>query len=134
MRAINMKIKSLLTLFGGTVLGLFLTGCAAVIIGGAAGAGTYAYIKGELKVTENAPLDRTWSACQSAMKDLQFKVTTQQKDALQGRLVAKTASDKRVEIDLEKVSEDMTEIRVRVGTFGDEDLSKLIVQKIEKHL
>lgn len=129
-----MKIKSLLLLPGMFCLGLFLTGCAAVLVGGAAGVGTYAYIKGELKVTEAATLERTWSATQSAMKDLQFRVTTQQKDALQGRLVAKTASDKRIEIDLEKVSDTMTEVRVRVGTFGDEDLSRLIVQKIEKRL
>ena len=113
---------------------LFLSGCAAVIIGGAAGVGTYAYIRGELKVTENASLDRCWSASQEAMKDLQFSITTKQKDSLSGLLVARTAKDKKVEINLAKISDTMTEVRVRVGTFGDEDLSRIIVQKIEKRL
>ena len=130
----NMKIGSLLKLCASLLVVALLSGCAAVIIGGAAGAGTYAYVKGELKATENASLDRVWNASLSALSELEFTVTTRQKDALQGRLVARTASDKRVEIDLKKLSENQTEIRVRVGTFGDEDLSKLIIQKIERGL
>jgi len=113
---------------------LLLTGCVAVVVGGAAGAGTYAYIKGELKVSESCTLDQAWSASQAAMKDLEFTVTTKQKDALQGRLVAHTATDKKVEILLKKLSDKVTEVRIRVGTFGDEDLSKVIIQKIEKRL
>jgi len=129
-----MKIKSLILLSAVSVLGLFLSGCAALIIGGAAGAGTYAYVSGELKTTKNTTLDRAWSASLGAMSDLQFKVTTQQKDALQGRLVARTAADKKVEVNLKKLSDNTIEVRIRVGTFGDEDLSNLILQKIEKRL
>jgi len=130
----SMKIKSFIKLCATALTAVFLSGCAAVVIGGAAGVGTYAYIKGELKVTENASLDRCWSASQAAMKELQFPVTTHLKDALRGQLVARTALDKKVEINLVKVSENMTEIRVRVGTFGDEDMSRIIVQKIESRL
>ena len=49
------------------VLGLGLlgqSGCAVLLVGGgvAAGIGGYAYVRGELKATENAPLDRVWDA------------------------------------------------------------------------
>lgn len=130
-----MKLKSLPAL-GLTILAAVLSsGCAAVVVGGAAGVGTYAYIKGELKVTENASLDRCWSASQGAMKDLEFTVTTPlQKDALTARLAARTAMDKKVEISLTKLTDSTTEIRIRVGTFGDENLSRTIIQKIEKRL
>jgi hypothetical protein len=130
----NMKIKSFVALGLAAVLGLFCTGCIALVVGGAAGAGTYAYVSGELKTTESASLDRAWSASQGAIKELQFKVTTEQKDALQGRLIARTAADKKVEVNLKKISDNTTEIRIRVGTFGDEDLSQLILQKIKKRL
>jgi len=129
-----MKIKSLITLLATAIAAVYLSGCAAVIIGGAAGAGTYAYIRGEMKGNENATLDRTWSATQAAMKDLEFSVMTQQKDALQGRLVARTALDKKIEINLIKISDNLTEVRIRVGTFGDQTLSHTIVQSIEKRL
>ena len=129
-----MKMKSLLTLLATTITVLLLTGCVALVVGGAAGVGTYAYVKGELKVNESASLDRCWSASQGAMKDLQFTVTTQNKDALSGQLIAHTAMDKKIEIYLKKVSDNLTEVRVRVGTFGDEDMSRVIIQKIEKRL
>ena len=129
-----MKIKSLITLFATAVAAVYLSGCAAVIIGGAAGAGTYAYIRGEMKGNENASLDRTWTATLAAMKDLEFSVTTQQKDALQGRIVARTALDKKIEINVTKISDSLTEIKIRVGTFGDQMLSHTIVQSIEKRL
>ncbi len=129
-----MKIKSLITLFTTAVAAFYLSGCAAVIIGGAAGAGTYAYIRGEMKGNENATLERTWSATQAAMKDLEFSVTTTQKDALQARLIARTALDKKIEINLTKISDNLTEIKIRVSTFGDQTLSYTIIQSIEKRL
>jgi uncharacterized protein YceK len=129
-----MKIKLLVTTLLAVTTLAFLTGCAAVVVGGAAGAGTYAYIKGELKTTESATLDRAWSATQGAIKDLQFSTTSQAKDALQARLVARTAMDKKIEVQLTKVSDSLTEIRIRVGTFGDEDLSRTILHQIQKRL
>lgn len=124
-------LASLGALFG--ALALF-NGCAALVVGGAAGAGTYAYVKGELKVTENATLDRAWRATQAAMNDLEFTVTSQARDALAGRLIARTALDKKIEIHLAKTGEKLTEIRIRVGTFGDEDLSRVIHDKIKQRL
>jgi hypothetical protein len=129
-----MRFKALIPCAAAITVLALVTGCAAVIVGGAAGAGTYAYISGELKVNENASLDRCWSATQGAMKDLEFTVTTSKKDALQGQVVAKTAVDKKIEIQLTKTTDALTEIRIRVGTFGDQAMSQLIIQKIEKRL
>jgi hypothetical protein len=111
-------------------------GCAAVVIGGAAaaGAGTVAYIRGELRAVESAPLDRVWSASQAAMDDLQFAPTTKDKDGLSARLIARTASDKKVTINLAKQGDNVTEIRIRVGFFGDESVSRLVLEKIKLRL
>lgn len=111
-------------------------GCAVVAVGAAAGAGAagYAYVSGVLISTESAPLDRTWDATLAAMKDLQFPITSQRKDALQASLVARNAFDKKISIKLKKVSEQSTEVRIRVGTFGDETASRAILEKIKKRL
>ena len=111
-------------------------GCAAVLVGGAvaaAGVGTYAYVNGELKGTEAVSLDRAWDASQAAMKDLEFSITRKTKDALQAELDARTAADKKIVINLKKVSDGATEIRIRVGTFGDEAVSQFILDKIKSH-
>ena len=118
-------------------LGLLLqTGCAGLLIAGgaAAGIGGYAYVKGELKSTESASLDQVWTATLGAMDELKYAVTTQEKDAVSAHLVARTAQDKRIDVHLKAISDDSTEIRIRVGTFGDEALSLLILDKIKKKL
>jgi Protein of unknown function (DUF3568) len=111
------------------------SGCALFVVGGAAaaGAGGYAYVKGEVKSTEGASLDRAWQATLAAMKDLEYTVTKQGKDALAGELTARNAIGKEIYIYEKKVSDTATEISIRVGTFGDEAVSRTILMKIKSH-
>jgi hypothetical protein len=130
----NMNAK-LLTVALAAALVVFGNGCLLLVAGGAAaaGVGTYAYVNGELKGTEAVSLDQAWTASQAAVKDLEFPITTKTKDALQAELTARNSSDKRIQIKLKKVSDKSTEIRIRVGTFGDESMSRLILDKIKSH-
>ncbi len=117
------------------LLGL-ASGCAVVAVGAAAGAGAagYAYVSGVLKSTESASLDRTWNATLAAMKEMDFPVTRQRKDALEAELIARNAGDKKISIRLRKVTEQATEVQIRVGTFGDETASRAILERIKKRL
>jgi hypothetical protein len=132
-----MNIKSLL-LNAGLAGAIALTsGCAALVVGtavGAAGVAGYAYVKGELKGTEAASLDKTWAATQAAMKDLEFVVVNQRKDAVQAELEARTAKSTKVTVDLKSLSDTTTEVRIRVGTFGDKAVSLTILEKIKSKL
>jgi hypothetical protein len=114
----------------------FCSGCILFVAGAAAGAGAagYAYVDGEVQTTEAAAMNRTWDACLAAMQDLQFPVTAQAKDALQGNLTARDASNTSIQIKLKYVSNTSTDIRIRVGTFGDESMSRIILNKINSHL
>lgn len=120
----------------GSLLGIALfsnCGCvAALLVGG--GAGTVAYLKGELKSTEEASIGQVWQAAQEAVKDLEFVVTSEEKDTLSARLIAHGANDTKIEINLESVSAKLTNVRIRVGVFGDESLSRLALERIKKHL
>ena len=121
------------------ILGLSLvvnSGCPAIFVGaaagGAAGAGTVAYIGGELKSIEEVSLNRAWKATERAMRDLDFRITDKTKDALDAQLKASGADGKKIQVALKRISKSRTEIRVRVGTFGDESLSLQILDKIKK--
>jgi hypothetical protein len=122
-----------LTLGAGIVLE---SGCAAVLVGGgaAAGAGGYAYMSGQLKSTEGASMDRVWEASQKAMKELGYVPATQRRDGFKAQLVARTVDDKKINLYLKRLSDNSTEIRIRVGVFGSESLSRLILEKTEKEL
>jgi hypothetical protein len=130
-----MKTKVLIAMLLASLLA-FVSGCALFVVGAAAGAGVagYAYVNGEEKTTESASLNRTWNATLEAMKDLEFPVTSQTKDALEANLTARNASNANISIKLKNLSNTSTEIRIRVGTFGDEALSRTILNEINSRL
>jgi hypothetical protein len=117
---------------------LMNNGCVAAAVGGAAGvaagAGTVAYIKGELKATEAYNVLTVWKATVQAVDQMHLVVTDKYSDATAGKLEAMTADNKKVRISLKRQGDKITEITIRVGTFGDEELSRFILSKIKKNL
>src|SRR5882672_2181190 len=127
-----MKIKSLITFVAIGVAAVYFCGCSTTVINGTGTTNTYTYSGGTMRGTENTTLDQAWSATQTAMKDLQFTVISAQKDALAARLIARTALDRKIEINLVRITDNLTEIRVHAGSFGDQNLSYTVVQAIQK--
>lgn len=118
-------------------LGLLVcSGCAVLVVGGAAaaGAGTVLWVKGQLTANVDAPLERVWAASQEALNQLRMPVTSQEKDALQGTLIARAAGDKKVTVQLKKVSGTTTQVGIRVGTWGDQVTSQQILDAIRARL
>jgi hypothetical protein len=111
-------------------------GCAPMLLAGGAiaGAAVATFIKGELVTHESYMLDQTWLATQKAMKSLGFTIQKEDKDSLTALIVAHGAEDKKVEIHLKKEAIHVTQIRIRVGLFGDEELSRHILREIQKEL
>jgi hypothetical protein len=136
MRSKNMQIRNFFVSVLLVVMIPFLEGCALFLVGAsvAAGIGTAAYVNGELSVSEEVGVDKTFKATVSAMNELEFKVTEQQKDAVSGKVIAKMANGTIIRIYVHRETDRVTVIRIRVGTFGDEALSKLIHDKIRKNL
>ena len=128
------NLTRLVPLIASAILLVSTTGCVALLVGGAAGAGAVAYQRGALVSTEAASLDATWTACRAAVKKLEFVETLNRKDALEGTLEAKTARDKTVTFSLHRLTDTSTELRIRVGTFGDEALTRQIHDAVRKAL
>jgi len=61
-------------------------------------------------------------------------VTAQEKDGLSGRITARAAGDRKGTVRLRKVTGTTTEIRIRVGTWGDEAASRQILESIQRRL
>jgi len=116
-------------------------GCALFIVGAAVGAGvgTASYVGNGLRITRETSLDRTWSAANDAVKDMEFRVDKSKtlKDAMSGTLEAMTAQNQPVRIQVLRQSDKLTEIRVRVGTFdttANRQSAQLVYDKMNKHL
>lgn len=110
---------------------LLLTGCAALLVGAAAGAGGVAYVQGELKVTESVSLAVAQRAAEKALTDLKLGIQKRQADGLSGVLEARTAGDQKVTVKTKRIADKSTEIGIRVGVLGDEAKSRQILNRIQ---
>jgi hypothetical protein len=109
------------------------SGCVAIVAAGA-GAGTVAYLRGELEATLGGNLERTNQAVGKAVQELKFVRISESKDALLVLTVVRNAADQRIEIRQEVLGEKLTRVRIRVGVFGDERLSRTLLERIQAAL
>jgi hypothetical protein len=112
------------------------SGCFLVAVGaaGAVGAGTVAYIRGELDSALSNDLRTVDTATQRAVGQLQFAFVSDRADAFTSEIIARTANDVKVEINLTKEADNLTKVQIRVGTFGDEPMSRAILDRIKSNL
>lgn len=109
------------------------SGCIAVLAGAGAGA-TVAYVRGDLDTTLDRNLDRSARATRKTIEQLEYVLVSHQQDALQAVFAARNASDQKLEIYLEKASDDSTKLKIRLGTFGNEALQNEILAKLKSNL
>ena len=129
-----MRISVGLGCFGGIfAAGLLLCSCVPTVVGGTEGYNV-AYVAGELQAAEEVGIDHAWNGTEQALQDLGLVVTSKDKDDLSGSLVARGSEGKTVTVRLERLQSDRTMLRIRVGTFGDQNLSTAILDRIEERL
>jgi acetaldehyde dehydrogenase (acetylating) len=113
-----------------------VSGCFLVAVGaaGAAGAGTVAYVDGKLTATLAKPYEAVVAASGRAIAELQFLKVGETKDALKDTVEVRTADDKKVTIEATRVGDNLTRVEIRVGMFGDQPVSRTILDRINAGL
>ena len=109
-----------------------LTGCGLLAAGSSASA--VAYIEGTLDMNLGTDYSKVVTATETAVRELEFIPISEKKDALKAQFVARTALDKKVEIDLTKAGDRVTKIQIHVGFLGDQEMSLAILDKIKRGL
>ncbi len=105
----------ILVLAGGCSRRMFIAGAAATGVG----VGTYAYIKGNLQRTYEAPLDKVWAATLTTMEEFDLTIVSQRKDAFNGVIDGKMVDGRTFQINVVRKGTNSTKVGIRVGTFGD---------------
>jgi ABC-type glycerol-3-phosphate transport system substrate-binding protein len=129
-----MKRKQLIGLAALLIALAVLAGCVGLVVGAAAGAGAVAYVRGELQAQESAPIGKVLTAAKGAIEDLKLTLISATADDYKGKVRAATAEGTKITIELKHVGKDVTSVHVRVGTLGDETLSRQILDAIEARL
>jgi hypothetical protein len=104
------------------------------IIGAGAGAGSVAYVKGELKTKLNHSTTRTYQATLKALNELKLPILERQDDAIAAIIKSRFADEKNITVKIKAVTETTCEIGIRVGEFGDQTRSQKILDTIKKYL
>ena len=110
------------------------SGCFALIVGAAAGAGGVIWVKGSLQQEFNTSIERVHAAGVKALKKLELPVIIDRKDKLTAKLESKFADGTNVWIDMDALTAKSTKVNVRVGAMGDQVRSREIMEMIEKYL
>lgn len=124
-----MKSKLLAMLAVASLLVSIPSGCV-FLFAGAAGAGTAAYVGGDLETTSGKSVDEVYAAVEATCKELEFDIFEHEKKEFTGMVMAMSDFGK-VTIRVKGKSPEETHVSVRVGTFGDKGASKLIMDKLK---
>ncbi len=121
-------------IYGLLMLYFFNSGCAALLVGAGAGTAGAIWYKGKLQETVSASVPRVHQAIKSGLRDLNIKITEDKFDNLTAEVEGVFADDRKVSIDAESINSSTTKLTIRVGVFGDKDLSQSISDAIKKYL
>jgi len=116
-----------------SVLTLTAGGCWYAVAGAGAYAG-YRFVDGEYKGVIRADLPSAIKATRAAFDDLGIREEGMFESEGVATISGVSSGSREVQVKLEAVSDDATNVRVRVDTFGDKSFSQLVVDKINAEL
>ena len=129
-----MKHHKAVLVLSAVLLSMLLAGCAALLLGGAAGAGGVVYVKGKLNEDINASASQVHDAAVAALKELKLPIIEDTHDNLSAKMKSRFADGTEVWIDIASLSTEASQITIRVGVVGDEYRSRQILDAVHRNL
>lgn len=111
-----------------------LTGCGALLLVGGAGTSAIAFATGELQSSEPHSLDTIDQACALALDEMAYSEIDVEREADRIRWRAKTSGGDPVDVQLHAKGPQTTDLRIRIGVFGNEARSRLLLEQIHQSL
>jgi len=112
------------------------TGCIAVVFaaGAAVGVSGAVWVHGELRTSLAGSLPRVRDAATATLQKMGNGVSTEGTGDIESTLTSYAQDGRKISIELKSLSAGVTEIHVRVGFWGDRDISQKILQDVDKRL
>ena len=109
-------------------------GCVPLLVGAAAGVGGVTYVKGALEKNFDHSVKEVHRATLKGLKDLKMFVREEKNDVHSTFIKAEFDDGKRVKIHINALTERSSKITIRIGVFGDETKSQILLNAIQKRL
>ena len=113
-----------------------ISGCVTTGVGGGPNvtAGTYYYFTRELEVIYGVPLADVWARALAAVESLQLHIDVQRIDGLGGEIQARRPDGTKVQVYLEPSGDHSTSVSVRIGFWGDREMSERVQRAIRQQV
>ena len=117
---------------------LLSTGCIALVVGAGAGAGTFAYVDGQLNRTYQANYQTTYEVCKGILQDMKQPILEEKTDGTQTTIKSKRVDETPMTVKVRIIDPDWTEVSVRTGYIGlwkkqiSEQFHEFIAERIKK--
>lgn len=97
---------------------LLTAGCVALVVGAGAGAGTFAYVNGQLSRTYQATYEKTYAVCQDILADMKQPLLEEKTDGTQTTIKSERLDGTPMTVRVRIIDPDWTEVSVRTGYVG----------------
>lgn len=97
---------------------IFTAGCAAIVVGAAAGAGVYTWSQGELIRSYEHPFEATEAAVVKSLEYLKITINSKTQSSSVSTIKASQSDGSPVTVKIRTVRYNMTEVAVRCGYVG----------------
>jgi len=114
--------------------GASLSGCVALAVGAAGGAAGAVYVKGRLVDKVDAPVERAYNATLSMLGSKGLPVLEKRADIASAFIRSEYKDDKDIRIEIEAVTSEVCEIKIRVGLTGEHSRSLDLMNGIKARL
>ena len=94
------------------------TGCIALVVGAGAGAGTFAYVDGQLSRTYQANYETTYAACKGILQDMKQPILEEKTDGTQTTIKSQRVDETPMTLKVRIIDPEWTEVSVRTGHIG----------------
>ncbi len=110
------------------------SGCVALLIGAAAGAGGVAWVKGSLEQNFDKTVGQLHSASLRGLKDIKCSVRLDQIRKHLAKIDFEFDDGQKGSINIKALTERSAKLKIRIGILGDETKSHIVLNAILKHL
>jgi hypothetical protein len=129
-----LKLKQYLLLSFLIVTVTTTSGCFALLLGAAAGAGAAVYVKGDLEKNVEADIKKAHNAVLAGLKKNGIFVISDTLNVHDATTLGEYDDGTKVNVQVKSLTEKSSKIKVRVGVIGDEAKSVEIMNAIERKL
>jgi len=129
MKAVMIKVLMCVALVGSAA---WMTGCLAAAAAAGTGLGV-AYAQGDLEGTVDADRDAALLASEGALQDLGYQDVSVTTDGPTAKVFAQAGEDD-IKVNIREIGPEKSKVSVRVGAFGDEEISRAVYDQIRANL